>query len=311
MMVKKLFFVCFFLLAAAVAPAQEHFLFAYFTGNGEDGLHFAHSTDGIKWVPLKQGKSFLTPAAGKAKLMRDPSIVQGPDGTFHMVWTCGWWEQQIGYANSRDLIHWSEQKTVPLMENEPGTKNCWAPELFFDSKTKRFIIFWASTVPGKHNAVATSENEKGLNHRIYFTTTANFVTFEPSAMFYDPGFSTIDAAIIKLNRKHYMFIKNENSNPPEKNIRVVTSKQAAGPYSTNVSGPITGNYWAEGPSPLKVGKFCYVYFDKYRDHIYGAVRSKDMKTWEDISEKVSFPKGMRHGTAFKVSEEIIKKLMVE
>jgi beta-galactosidase len=298
-------FVCF----QISAQKKEYYLFSYFKGNGEDGLHLAYSADGLKWEALKDGKSFLTPTAGEAKLMRDPSVVQLPDGTFHMVWTCGWWEKQIGYASSKDLINWSEQKTIPLMESEPATRNCWAPELFYDDKSKKALIFWASTVSGKHKEIPTSEREKGLNHRIYYTSTSDFVTFEKSAMFFNPDFSAIDATILKKGKIFYMFVKNENSNPPEKNIRITTSKNALGPYNIEVSAPITGKYWAEGPTPIMVGEYCYVYFDKYTEHKYGAVRSKDMKNWEDVSDLVSFPQGIRHGTAFKVSEEVMNNLL--
>jgi beta-galactosidase len=33
-----------------------------------------------------------------------------------------------------------------------------------------------------------------------------------------------------------------------------------------------------------------------------------MVDWEDVSDQVSFPMGVRHGTAFKVSENIVKSL---
>jgi len=72
----------------------------------------------------------------------------------------------------------------------------------------------------------------------------------------------------------------------------------------NVSENISGNDWAEGPTLLRIGKYVYVYFDKYRDKKYGAIRSKDGKIWTDISSGVSFPKGVRHGTTFKVSEKV-------
>ena len=98
-----------------------------------------------------------------------------------------------------------------------------------------------------------------------------------------------------------MFLKNENPNPPEKNIRITLSDKASGPYPLKVSDPITGKYWAEGPTCLEVGEYVYVYFDKYTEHKYGAVRSKDMIDWEDVSDRISFPTGVRHGTAFKVS----------
>jgi hypothetical protein len=298
-----------FLLFTLSATAQkEAYLFSYFVGNGEDGLHFAYSNDGLTWQTLKGGKSFLQPAVGKDKLMRDPCIYQDSKGTFHMVWTSGWKDKIIGYASSKDLTNWSEQKTIPVMEHEPTAKNSWAPEISYDKKTKLFLIFWATTIPGRHSDVADSEREKGLNHRMYYVTTPDFKTFSETKMFFNPDFSVIDATIFEKGKDYYMFLKNENPKPAEKNIRVTQAKSALGPYPTQVSAPITGNYWAEGPTALEIGDYVYVYFDKYTEHKYGAVRSKDLKTWEDVSDRVTFPQGIRHGTAFKVLPSVVESL---
>ncbi|MDR2918277.1 MAG: glycoside hydrolase family 43 protein [Tannerella sp.] len=291
----------------AQTSENDIYMFSYFTGNGEDGLHLAYSLDGHRWFSLNNDSSYLKPQIGKDKLMRDPSIVQDEKGIFHMVWTTGWWDQGIGYASSPDLIHWSEQKNIPVMESFKGVKNSWAPELFYDRTEQVFYIFWASTIPGMFPEVPTSESEKGLNHRQFYVTTKDFKTFSETNIFFDPGFSVIDGSILEKEGKYYLFVKNENSDPPEKNIRFISNDK---PYDFPVitSDPITGNYWAEGPAPLQVGEYVYVYFDKYRDHTYGAVRSNDMIIWEDVSDIISFPKGVRHGTAFKVSEAIFEKL---
>lgn len=286
--------------------SKDVYLFSYFNGNG-DGLHLAYSMDGLKWEALKGDSIFLKPEIGKDKLMRDPSIVQDETGTFHMVWTSGWWDQGIGYASSKDLINWSAQHNIPVMEKFEGTKNTWAPELFYDKKDKTFYIFWASTVPGAFPELATSESEKGLNHRQYYVTTKDFKTFSDTQLFFEPGFSVIDGAILEKDNTYYLFVKNENSAPAEKNLRI-TSNNKPFDFPTEVSAPITGDYWAEGPTPLQVGDYVYVYFDKYTQKKYGAIRSKDMQHWEDVSDSVSFPKGIRHGTAFKVSEEILNGL---
>ena len=45
-----------------------------------------------------------------------------------------------------------------------------------------------------------------------------------------------------------------------------------------------------------------VFFDKYRNHQYGAVASTDLKNWQDVSDKISLPKGIRHGTIFTISQ---------
>ena len=287
------------------SPKEVNLVFSYFTGNGEDGLHLAYSHDGYTWTALNEGKSFLTPTAGKDKLMRDPSILQGPDGTFHMVWTVSWGERGIGYAHSTDLIHWSEQQYVPVMEHESETKNTWAPELFYDHRQKEFLIFWASTIPGRFE----KGNEQKYNHRIYYTSTKDFKKFTATRLFYDHNFSVIDAAISKAGKQYIMFLKDETDKPftPEKNIRIATAKKAKGPY-TAPSKPITGDYWAEGPTPIKVNDKWFIYFDKYTKHKYGVVTSTDLKDWTDESDKLTMPSGIRHGTAFFVSDEVLNTL---
>lgn len=291
---------------------KEVYLFSYFVGNGEDGLHLAYSHDGLEWNTLKENQSFLTPEVGKDKLMRDPSVVQSPDGVFHMVWTSSWTDRIIGYASSTDLINWSEQKAIPVMMHEPDAKNCWAPELFYDSKSETYYIIWATTIPGKHTEIPTTEREAGLNHRQYCVTTKDFITFSETKMFFNPEFSVIDAAIIRdTDGSYVMVVKNENSLPAEKNLRITKTDNIENGFPVEVSESITGNYWSEGPTQLIIGDYMYIYFDKYRDKKYGAVRSQDRINWEDVSDSISFPQGTRHGTAFVVTESILEKLLGE
>ncbi len=284
------------------------YLFSYFNNNGKDGLHLAYSMDGLKWEALNNDKSLLAPVVGKDSLMRDPSVAQGKDGTFHMVWTTSWWDKGIGYASSKDLIHWSEQKFLPVMSHLNSTKNTWAPEVFYDKKDDLFYIVWASTVPELFEEIKTSESEKGLNHRLFYTTTKDFETFTPTEVFFEPGFSVIDGAIIKTDSTYMMVIKNEMSAPAEKNLRTTFTNDLKSGFPTEISESISGKTWAEGPTPLQVGKYIYIYFDKYRDKKYGAIRSLDGVNWEDISDSISVPKGIRHGTAFPVSNDIIENL---
>ena len=282
-------------------------LFSYFKGNG-DGLHFAYSEDGYQWKTLKADSIFLKPTAGKDKLMRDPCIIRGADGKFHMVWTVSWNEKGIGYASSPDLIHWSEQQYIPVMGGEAGARNCWAPEITYDDRKKRYLIYWATTINNRFPQKDTAAESK-YNHRMYYTTTKDFKTFTKTKLFYEPGFSVIDASIVKNKKKQYlMFLKNETRWPEEKNIRVATTKRLKKKFGAP-SAPITGKYWAEGPTALKLGNQWIVYFDKYRDHAYGAVASSDLKTWIDVSDKVSFPQGIRHGTAFLISRAEFNQLL--
>jgi hypothetical protein len=306
---KKFLLSLLFLLPLVTISAQEEkaFLVTYFKGNGEDGLHLAFSTDGLHFTAINNDKSFLSPKVGISKLMRDPCLIQTGDGIFHMVWTAGWTEKGIGYASSGDLINWSEQKYIPVMETEPEARNCWAPEISYDKKTKQFLIIWATTIPGRFRETEISGDDK-YNHRIYSVTTKDFKTFSKTTLFYDMGFNVIDATIAKDRKRYIMFVKDETRTPPQKNIRVTTSESLFGPYSSP-SGPITGNYWAEGPTSVKIGDYTYVYFDKYTEGKMGAVRSKNLTEWEDISGMVTFPDGMRHGTIISVNEKIINSLL--
>ncbi len=281
------------------------YLFAYFKNNGEDGLHLAWSKDGYAYTALKSDESFLKPAVSKDKLMRDPCIIRGADGLFHMVWTVSWNDKGIGYASSPDLINWSNQQFIPVMAHEPAVLNCWAPEIIYDNGS--YMIYWASTIPGRFPAGDSAGDEK-YNHRMYFVTTRDFKTFTGAKLLYERGFNVIDATIRKRGSRWFMFLKDETRYPPQKNIRVATSLSLTGPYS-EPSAPVTGDYWAEGPTVINKGDSWLMYFDKYTLHQYGLMESSDLVTWKDVSAKLKVPPGLRRGTVFKVTATELDRLL--
>ncbi len=264
-------------------------------------LRFLYSEDGYHWTNV--AGTFLAADVGTNKQFRDPSMTRGPDGVFHLVWTAGWHgDQGFGCASSSDLIHWSEQQFVPVMTNEPTTVNVWAPEVYYDASGKQFIIVWASTIPGRFpDKLEKHEN----NHRLYFTTTRDFKTFAPTKLFLDPGFSVIDPFILSEDHR-YVLVCKDNSRP-NLNLRVAFAKSPLGPWE-NMSEPFTRKF-TEGPCALKVGENWLVYFDAYRESVYGAAITSDFKTFTDITKQVSFPEGHKHGTALVVPREILDGLL--
>ena len=302
------------LLATAPATALDGdtsttWLFTYFTGNGEDGLHLAASEDGLRWTPLGGGRSYLRPTVG-GKLMRDPCLVQGPDGQFHLVWTTGWWDQGIGVAHSSDLKAWSAQQSVPVMAHEPTARNAWAPEILYDRTSQRFLIYWASTIPGRFHETETGGDTAGdrkLNHRLYATTTTDFASYTPTRLLYDSGFNVIDGTIVDLGSRFGMVVKDETRWPvPKKHLRMAFADKPDGPWSA--AGPAFTRDWVEGPTALRVGEAWVVYFDEYTRKRYGAMRTRDFAAWEDISDQVRFPDGARHGTTIAVPLTIVDAL---
>ena len=312
-MMATAFIVCLALAGSPVLGAprtsETALLFSYFTGNGEDGLHLAWSEDGLQWAAVNGGRSCLAPTVGQDRLMRDPSIAQGPDGAFHMVWTSSWTDRIIGYARSTDLIEWSPQRAIPVMTHEPEARNSWAPELFFDSGSGEFWIIWSTTIPGRFPNTAGS-SESDYNHRIYSTSTRDFVSFTPTRLFFDPGYNVIDGFLVTHGKRYLLFYKDERKLPEaKKEILLATSDRLIGPWEAPRE-PISPRNWVEGPSVVQIDGDWLVYFDAYTRHRYEAVRSKDLTTWTDITDRIRFPEGARHGTVLRVGREVVDGLVL-
>ena len=297
-------------LAQSLLAADEY-LFTSFRKNGETGVFFAISPDGRQWTPLNQNQPWLTPGE-PGMLMRDPWLGQSPDGVWHMLWTWGWTAKEsggrlkLGYASSKDLIHWSPQRGLSFMENEPTARNLWAPEAVWDSAKREWIIFWATTIPGRFPDTEGA-GDAGYNHRIYASTTKDWQTFTPAKLWFDPGYNSIDATATHALDRWIMVFKDERKNPVVKKLRLAFAATPAGPW-TDVSEPISGD-WVEGPTVAKIGDAWWIYFDHYaKPQHYGALRTRDWKTFEDVSEQVTFPADHRHGTVVSISSELARQL---
>ena len=287
--------------------ANAAYVFSSFVENGQDGLHLSYSLDGSTWSPLNGGKSFLRPMVG-GKLMRDPCLIHGPDGMFHMVWTTSWSDRGIGIAHSKDLVKWSRQNFIPVMKHEPRARNCWAPEITWDPNGRQYVIYWATTIRDRFIETAKA-GDRGWNHRIYCTTTKDFETYTKTKLFYEPGFNVIDSTIVRGESRFFMILKDETRYPPAKNLRVATSPSATGPWSAPAKPFTPKGLWVEGPTCARIGDYWYVYFDAYQKSKYGAMRTKDFKEWEDVSDQLRMPDGTRHGTIVKVTRDVLAKLL--
>ncbi|WP_297088191.1 glycoside hydrolase family 43 protein [uncultured Draconibacterium sp.] len=281
---------------------KEVYIFSTFREPADKGLFLAYSYDGYTWNDL--GGPWLAPKVGNQKVMRDPSVVKGPDGTFHMVWTSSWrGDLGFGYANSKDLVNWSEQEFIETMAFDTSTVNVWAPELFYDDEKEEYIIIWASTIPYKFEKGIEEERN---NHRMYCTITKDFKTFSETKLFLDPGFSVIDCVIVKRGKGDYVLVLKDNTRP-ERNISVAFGKSPLGPWE-NYSEPFTAQF-TEGPTVLNLGEDWLIYYDSYREKIYSTQKTKDFKTFSNISSEVTFPDGHKHGTVFTASESILNNLI--
>jgi len=290
------------LVSCQTEKEKEIYVSTSFHEPADEGLRFIYSEDGIHWDSI--AGTWLKPHLGEQQIMRDPSLVRTPDGTFHLVWTTSWkGDLGFGYTTSKDLINWSEQKMIPVMAHEPTTVNVWAPEIFYDDERKEFIVVWASCVPGRfENGIEDEYN----NHRLYYITTKDFETISDTKLFYDPGFSVIDATLVKRGKNDYVMVLKDNTRP-NRNLKIAFSDSMTGPY-TPASEAFTEEF-VEGPSVVKLGDDYYIYFDAYRRFIYGAMKTRDFLSFTDVTSDVSIPPGHKHGTIFKAPSSVVKNLL--
>ncbi|MDR1052823.1 MAG: glycoside hydrolase family 43 protein [Planctomycetaceae bacterium] len=298
----------------SVESSDRAWLFIYFTNKGNDGLYYAWSNDGLLWQPIRDGKPFLRPEVGgeaKERVMRSPAVCKGVDGTYHIVWTTGKETKSIGYASSKDMINWSKQKLIPVMEHEKNARNTWDPELFYDDESKRFYIIWASTVTGSFKET-DGTGEGNFNNRLYYTTTPDFAEFAQTKLYWNPDHNVIDPLLIenkngKASERYLLFYKDETFKPtPKKHLLLATGASPTGTF--NVQKVVSHTDWVQGASVLRIDGDWYLYYDCYAKRHFGAVKSNDLQNWTNITEKLCFPTNARQGTIIEIDKETLKKL---
>lgn len=299
-------------LYRAGRAGARHYLFAYFVEVGQgrgDGLRLAHSHDGQHWGAIGAGKVFLPPSVGGGSF-RDPHLMLDPSGLYHLVWTtsCVPWAESgcvqdrgFGHASSRNLVDWSSADYLEIALN---VEHVWAPETIYDEDSAQYMVYWSSPLDANPSVSDP--------HSIYYLLTSDFRTHSaPELLYSRPGRNLIDATIRRHGDGYVMIIKDEAEG--QKNLRAVTSPLLYGPgaWESEPSAPLTGEYAAEGPALLERDGELYLYFDKYAEGAYGALRATaaarldEPGSWQDVSDSVFFP-GVRHGTPIEVTWDVLR-----
>jgi hypothetical protein len=230
-------------------------------------------------------------------------MVQDKKGIFHLVWTSSWrGDLGFGYAASKDLLHWSSQQFIPVMQNEPTTVNVWAPEFFYDEKQNDYKIIWASCIPGRYEKGMEADSN---NHRLYVTATKDFVNFSAAKLFFDPGYSVIDATVIKIKNKEYVMVYKDNTRP-ERNIKLAFAKTLSGPWE--YSPKAVTEKFTEGPTVVKVKNGWLVYYDAYQNKKYGASFTKNFQAFTDAGNLIEMPANHKHGTILKIKKKLLTRI---
>ncbi len=269
------------------------YLLSYFRTDAE-ALHFALSTDGLRWQAVHHNQPVLRSAIGTRRI-RDPFIIPTPGEQFHLLATPGWEADSILHAVSDDLLTWRDERLVPVMQGVAEVRNCWAPECFYDDAVQCYRLVWASSI-------TDPTGQDDWNHRIWSTTTTDFRTYTPAQLFFDPGYSVIDATVVAHKRGYLMAFKDERGEnrvgTAGKAIRVCVAPQAQGPWtqmSALVTPPLT-----EGPALFRRDTRWVMLFDHFMEGFFGAVESQDGRAWRAITEELQLPPGVRHASVMTI-----------
>ncbi len=312
------------LAACRTTDTADVYLFTSFREPSTQGLQYLYSLDGLHWDTIAgvwlhpevgNDTTYTDAFSGEVKapkyypdhhVLRDPSIIRGADGTFHLVWTTQWQGSRgFGHASSVDLIHWSGQETVPVMDSVP-TNNVWAPELFYDADKAQYLVIWSSQISPDEQTAADTLG-KNACHRLWYTTTKDFKTYTKTRRYYDPGFNSIDGYLLQKGTDDYVLIVKDNRKPGFSNLFCVFSDSPYGPFHS----PSTtfGRTYSEGPCAVKVGEEWIIYFDQYRPQEYGAVSTTDFRTFTPIPDRISVPDKHKHGTIVKITRRELDHLL--
>jgi len=286
------------------------YLFVYFTGNkkSEEAIHFALSKDGYHYFALNNDSAVISSEKiSETGGVRDPHILRGADGkTFYMVATDmvsanGWNSNRaMVLLKSTDLVNWSSavvniQKLYP---NGDKLERVWAPQAIYDSKAKKYMIYWAMKYRDEPD-------------RIYYAyANKSFTALEgtPEQLFFSPGDkSCIDADIIEKDGRFHLFFKTEGNG---NGIRQAISNNLTSGYVQNDEYLQQTDEPVEGSSVFKLNNSpgYILMYDRYTTGKYQFTYSEDLLHFKVIDQDIFMNFHPRHGTIMPITTEEAARL---
>ncbi len=309
----------------AEASPLEGYVFAYFTNSTRAGenvfLAASNGNNALNWTELNNDQPILTSTKGTTGL-RDPFLMRAHEGdkffllaTDLSIGSGTSWDDAVRFGSryieiweSSDLRNWGEQRHVLVSPPEAGMT--WAPEAYYDTDIRAYVVFWSSSLYSKNDPHHTSVTYP----RMLYATTTDFINFSATAVWQDAGKSRIDSTVIKSNDVFYRFTKDEGwrgSNCSDIIQERSTDLLGALDLWTTVDtciGHKAGLGSIEGPTVFKSnpgdanGNKFYLFVDEYSGRGYIPLETADISKpqWK-VSASYKLPTSPRHGTVLPVS----------
>lgn len=294
------------------------YLFAYFTGDTRNGqnVRFALSEDGYTFTALNNNypvatQTKSTESSTSSGYARDPYITRDPNGNgYYMVATdmdasgmhSSWSGDSCVYVwHSNNLVDWTQIsnfdfRTFSGFEN---TIRAWAPQIIWDSTSKRWMMYLSITVEPNWNVM-------------YYTYTTDFKTFTaPKKFEFSTGVYTgrIDADIIENNGKFYMYYKDETAAA----VMLATADSLTGTYTPvkTVSTDLSKKA-VEGNAMYQLGNSgtWVMMLDEYANGSFAYGTTTDFVNFTKYTGSTSVNSALkaRHGSVMQITDEEYNRL---
>lgn len=280
------------------------YLLAGFTGQaifpecieGNEKSFFALSEDLKKWSYID---SISINVSSGSKRVRNQYLSRDKTGNYLLLGTQGYMHPEIYLANSESINEFElELKNINYSDKDLHifANYSWAPEIIYDYDNDQYLILYSDT--------------ETKNSPIYAVATKDFERFSYPFIFFDVGFTIIDANITMFDGKYYLFYKGEDVERYGALYYAVSDSLSCGSNWRLYDDEITSSYNLEGPFGLKgLDNKNYLFADAFEvaKPYYGLFDSDskiNLKNLKDLN-------GVHHFSILKITKSEYERLMEE
>ena len=320
-----------------VAPDDEMYGYLYcFMNPNYEITNFALGTKEDKGkvfnVLLNGEEVFDTEAIAKIEGgTRDAFILRGEKANQYLMACTDMCYRKSGIWNnygmdlltSPDLIHWEGttfdfRQGKSVFSDPDATTDCyktddeyakinrvWAPQIIWDESVNKYLVYYS----------LLSTNTGDSYDKIYYSyADEDFKTLTQPRMFFDPGFSVIDADILynPYDGLYHMYYKRESAGGQDRGVYEATSPMLVGGTWTDITHVTNeGTAQVEGSSHIRrINEDTYnLYYMRYSEgYVYKVCETNHVGLNTTASVDLKGTGSFQHGSFITLTETEYKML---
>ena len=322
-----------------LAPDDERYGYLYcFMNSSKEITNYALGTkeDKGKTFNVLIGGQEIFDTEALARIeggTRDAFILRGEQPDLYLMATTDMCNAKSGVWNnygmdllrSTDLIHWESvtfdfREGKQIFSDPTATTGCydtdaeyarinrvWAPQIIWDESADAYLVYYS----------LLSTNSGDSYDKIYYSyADEDFTTLTQPRLFYDPGYSVIDADISynPYDGLYHMYYKRESAGGYDRGIYEATSPRLVGGTWTDVAHMTNeGDAAVEGSSHIRrINEDVYnLYYMRYdAQYVYKMCETNHIGTGITSSANLQGEGNFQHGSFITLTETEYKMLEV-